>query len=108
MQQVISAAAICQVGAGSEAATGSCRVKVAVARPGWDVERHMTQVLAGVDALAAQRGARQVVAALSAANETCARFVLDRGHHVVSQGVAMHRRGSAYRRAGLWVRDDWR
>ena len=104
----VSAAAICQVGPGSEAATGTCRVKVAVARPGRDVERHMRQVLAGVDAFAAQRGAQQVVAAVSAVNETCARFVLARGHRVVSQGVAMHRRGAAYRRVDVWTLDDWR
>lgn len=104
----VCAAAICQVGPGSEATTGTCRVKVAVARPGPGLERDMTYVLAGVDALAAERGASAVVAAMSTANEACARFVLGRGHRVVSQGVAMHRGGPAYRRADVWALDDWR
>jgi predicted N-acetyltransferase YhbS len=104
----LCAAAICQVGPGSEAATGTCRVKVAVARPGPDVERHMTHVLAAVDALAAQHGAPEVIAAVSTANEACTRFVLGRGHRVMSQGVAMHWGGSAYRRADVWALDDWR
>lgn len=103
----LSAAAICQVGPGSGAATGTCRIKVAVARPAGDAERAMTHALVAVDALTAQRGARRVVAAVRTVNETCARFVLGRGHHVMSQGVAMHRGGSAHRRADVWALDDW-
>ena len=104
----LSAAAVCQIGPGTEAGAGTCRLKIAVVRSGRGVDTRMTQVLAAVDALARERGAEQVIAAVSTANEACARFVLARGHDAVSQGVAMHRGGPAYRRTDVWVLDDWR
>jgi predicted N-acetyltransferase YhbS len=104
----LAGAAVLQTGAGSDAASGTCRVKVAVVRLGPGADVRMTRLLEAVDAEALHRGAPTVVATVSAADEPCARLLLNRGHMIVTQGVAMHRGGVTHHRPGAWVLDDWR
>jgi predicted N-acetyltransferase YhbS len=104
----LSALAVCHVGAGTEAGSGRCRIKSALVRPGAQAAQRLTELLDGVDALAADRGVGTVIAGVSAAREKCARVLLERGHRVVLAGVAMHRGGAAHHRHDVWALDDWR
>lgn len=104
----LAGAALCHLGPGSEAQSGTCRVKTAVARPGPSVEARMARLLDAVAGYATKRGAGHVIAVVSAASEACARLLLEQGHRVAAQGVAMHRGGLSHHREGVWVLDDWR
>lgn len=104
----LAGAAVFQSGPGSDAASGTCRIKVAVVRPGRGAECRMSRLLDALEAVAVRRGAPTVVATVSTASEGCARLLLTRGHTIVAQGVAMHRGVVAHQRRDVWVLDDWR
>jgi hypothetical protein len=77
-------------------------------RPGAQAAQRLTELLDGVDALAADRRVGTVIAGVSAAREQYARVLLARGDRVVLVGVAMHRDGNAHHRHEVWALDDWR
>lgn len=105
----LCAVAVCHVGARTEAGSGTCHVKAAVVRPGQHAEHgRLTALLDAVDGFARDRGAATVTAGVSTARRECARTLLERGHRIVLQGVAMHRGGVAHHRRGVWALDDWR
>lgn len=104
----LAGVAVFQFGAGSDAASGTCRIKVAAVRPGQGADSRMVRLLDAVDAHAVRRGAHTVVASVSAASAACAQLLLDRGHAIATRGLAMHRGGVGHQREDSWVLDDWR
>lgn len=97
--------AICHVGGGSEAGSGSTFVKFAAVRPG---AARFARLLDAIEALALERGASRVVAGVNTARIAAYRELLGRGYRAFLQGVAMVAGDEAFSRPGDWVLDDWR
>ncbi len=101
--------AVCHIGPGSEAGSGTCYVKFAAVRTGRDAGEHFGRLLEACETLAAARGAAKVVAGVNTARLEAYRSMLARGYRTAMQGVAMHRGAEpGYDRAGTYVIDDWR
>lgn len=106
---MLAAFAVCHVGAGSEAGSGTCYVKFAAARPGPDAERHFAALMGAVSELAASRESTRLVAGVNTARQEVYEWMVDHGFRIDILGVAMHRPNErAWSRPGLWVLDDWR
>ena len=105
----LAAFAICHLGAGSEAGSGSAFVKFGAARPGIDAPERFDSLLCACQALAAVRGARQLVAGVNTARHGAYRRMIARGFRTQMQGVAMQRHNEpGYNRDDCFVIDDWR
>lgn len=105
----VQAMAVCHIGAGSEAGSGSCYVKFGAVRPGPDAQRHFGALLDACDLLAAARGASTLTAGTNAARERAWRALRAHGFRVGMQAVAMHRPNEpAYSTRDSFVIDDWR
>ncbi len=105
----LAALAICHVGAGSEAGSGSAYVKFGAARPGAHAARHFDRLLSGCETFARAAGAQQLVAGVNAARHDAYRTLLERGFRTVLQGVAMQRPNEpGWNRGDCYVIDDWR
>jgi len=103
------ALAICHIGKGSEAGTGSTYVKFGAVRPGKDAPGLFDRLLSACEALGAERGAPQLVAGVNMARHQAYRAMIDRGFRTFLQGVAMQRPNEAgYNRPDCFVIDDWR
>jgi len=105
----LMALAICHIGKGSEAGTGSTYVKFGAVRPGRDAPGLFDRLLSACEALGAERGAPQLVAGVNMARHQAYRAMIDRGFRTFLQGVAMQRPNEAgYNRPDCFVIDDWR
>jgi GNAT superfamily N-acetyltransferase len=102
--------AVCHVGAGSEAGSGTCYVKFGAARPGRETARSFRRLLDAIDAFALERAAPRVTFGVNAAREEAYREIARRGYRADRVlGVVMERRTTAgYNRPGVFVLDDWR
>jgi len=101
--------AVCHVGAGTEAGSGSCYVKFGAVRPGPQAERRFGLLIDGCHGLAAECGASVLVAGANAGRDRAWRVLADRGFRRDFQGVAMHRPNEAgYSTSNSYVIDDWR
>jgi len=99
--------AICHVGPGTEAGTGTCFIKFAAARPG--SPDSFTRLLDACEAFATAQGAGRVVAGVSTARRDAHRILGERGYRADLIGVAMHRPDEpGYHRPDALVVDDWR
>lgn len=105
----LAAFAVCHLGKGSEAGSGTAYIKFGAARPGPDAARHFGRLLSACEALAHARGMEQLVAGVNTSRHDAYRLMLDRGFRAMLQGVAMQL-GNApgYNRADCYVIDDWR
>lgn len=101
--------AICHLGQGSEAGSGSAYIKFGAARSGPDAGQHFERLLSACEAMANARGMEQLVAGVNTTRHDAYRQMLARGFKTVLQGVAMQQ-GNApgYNRADCFVIDDWR
>jgi GNAT superfamily N-acetyltransferase len=100
--------AVCHLGAGTQAGSGTCYVKFAAARPGVGAGRCFERLLDAVDAYAAARGA-VVLAGVNLGREDAYARMRARGFRTAIQGVAMHRPNEpGYSRPDVYVLDDWR
>jgi GNAT superfamily N-acetyltransferase len=105
----LSGMAVCHIGPGTEAGTGTCYVKFAAARPGHDAARHFGRLLDGCQDLAAAAGAEVLVAGVNLAREEAFGVLRNRGFATQSLGVAMHRPNEpGYSTRDSYVIDDWR
>jgi predicted N-acetyltransferase YhbS len=105
----LAAMAICHLGPGTEGGGGGCYVKFGIARPGPKADARFDALLAGCEALAAERGATHVELGVNTAREEAYAAVTARAYRAVMVGVTMHRGDDAgYSRRGTWVVDDWR
>ena len=101
--------AICHVGAGTEAGSGTCYVKFGAVRPGPDAERVFELLIDACHGLAAERGASVLVAGANAGRDRAWRVLAGRGFRRDFQGVTMHRPNEAgYSTSDSYVIDDWR
>ncbi|MGH4010481.1 MAG: GNAT family N-acetyltransferase [Pseudonocardiaceae bacterium] len=97
--------AVCHVGPGSEADTGTCFVKFAAARAAADFER----LVEACEGFAASRGAARLVAGMNTARRDAYRILLQRKFAADFIGVTMHRPDEpGYSRPDAYVIDDWR
>ena len=105
----IAAFALCHVGAGSEAVTGSCYVKFAAVRPGAGGAGLLDRLLDACETLAAEGGADRLEVGVSLGRRPAADLLAERGHRTFRHGVAMHRPPDES--SGVsegFVLDDWR
>jgi GNAT superfamily N-acetyltransferase len=105
----LSGLAVCHLGAGTEAGTGTCYVKFAAARPGRDAGRRFGRLLDGCQDLAAGVGAELLVAGVNLAREEAFGALRKQGFATQSLGVTMHRPNQpGYSTRDSYVIDDWR
>jgi GNAT superfamily N-acetyltransferase len=99
--------AICHVGPGTEAGTGTCFIKFAAARTG--SPDSFARLLDACETFATAQGAGRVVAGMSTGRRHAYRMLGERGYRADLVGVAMHRPDEpGYHRADTLVVDDWR
>jgi GNAT superfamily N-acetyltransferase len=99
--------ALCHIGAGTEAGEGVLFVKFAAARLG-DADG-FERLIAAIEHLADERGAKTVIAGMNAGRRGAYRLLQARGYRANFIGVAMHRPDQAgYQRPEVYVIDDWR
>jgi GNAT superfamily N-acetyltransferase len=104
-----AAFAVCHVGAGSEAGSGTCYVKFAAARSGAEAGRALGDLLSACAAFARARGAQRLVAGVNTARHEAYRLMQERGFRTFRLGVAMQRPNDAgYNRSDACVLDDLR
>jgi len=105
----VVAFAVCHVGAGSEAVTGTCHVKFAAVRPREGDVAVLHRLLDACEAFAAVRGAVRLEVGVNLGRRTAADLLATRGHRGFRHGVAMRRPpGAAATSSAQLVLDDWR
>jgi len=105
----LAALALCHVGAGSEAVTGTCYVKFAAVRPGAGSTALLDGLLDACEAFAAARGAVRLEVGVNLGRRVAAGLLAARGHRAFRHGVAMHRPSvEPAASPQQLVLDDWR
>jgi GNAT superfamily N-acetyltransferase len=84
--------AVCQCGAGTEAGSDTCYVKVAAVRPGAGAADRFERLLDACEGFAAVSGFERLVAGVDTGRLDAYRRLLARGFRVEQVGVAMHLR----------------
>ena len=101
--------AICHIGPGTEAPSGTAQIKFAAIRPGLRAQENFENLLSACEDLVFQRGLNNLNAGINTARRAVYAAMMKRGFKVVQQGVAMHRPDEmAYDKADSYVIDDWR
>ncbi|GAB3092873.1 GNAT family N-acetyltransferase [Lysobacter terrae] len=105
----LAAFAVCHLGGGSEAGSGTAYIKFGATRSGPNAPRDFERLLAACEALAQERGLGQVMAGVNTSRHDAYRRMLARGYRTVVQGVAMQQHNAVgHNRADCYVIDDWR
>ena len=84
--------AVCHCGAGSEAGSNTCYVKVAVVRPGEGAADRFERLLDACEGFAADSAVERLVAGVNTGRLDAYRRLLSRGFRIEQIGVAMHLR----------------
>ena len=84
--------AVCHCGAGSEAGSDTCYVKVAAVRPGAGAADRFERLLGACEAFASSSGMGRIVAGVNTGRLDAYRRLLSRGFRIEQVGVAMHLR----------------
>ena len=101
--------AVCHVGAGTEAGSGTCYVKFGAVPDDLDRERRFARLLDACEVFARDAGATTLMAGVNLARDRAFAILKARGFRTVIQGVAMHRPNApAYSRPAVFALDDWR
>ncbi|MEE8353264.1 MAG: hypothetical protein V3S10_02310 [Dehalococcoidales bacterium] len=101
--------AVCHVGAGSEAGSGTCYVKFAAAAASDGAAETFERLIDACEGYAAERGLPRLLAGVNTAREDAYRRMLARGFRTEIQGVVMQRPNEpAYNRPDRYILDDWR
>ncbi len=101
--------AVCHVGAGTEAGSGTCYVKFGAVRTGASARRDFERLLDACAAFAAISGATRLVAGVNLAREEAYRALLERGFRADFVGVAMQSGNEpGFNRPDVFALDDWR
>lgn len=105
----VAAFAVCHLGKGSEATSGTCYIKCAAVRSGKDAAENMEKLLSAIEDYAFQRGAKTLTTGCSTGREAALRILQRRGFRAQTQGVIMHRPNvEGFDRADVFVLNDWR
>lgn len=105
----LMALAVCHVGPGTEAGSGTCYIKFGAVRPGPRAEQYFTDLLAACEEMASARQVSRLVAGVNTARHDAYNQMLTRGFRTDLQGVVMSRPNEAgYNRPGVYLIDDWR
>ena len=105
----LEAFAVCQYGAGSEAAPAACYVKFAAVRPGPEAERWFGKLLRACETLALQVQLSSIDAGMNLERRQAYRAMLRGGFKVNMYGVQMFRGNDpAYNREEVYIIDDLR
>ena len=100
--------AVCHIGSGTEAGSGSCYIKFAALRPDGTSEE-FDRLLDACEELATTRGASMLQFGVNASHQEAYKRVMERGYRAGLIGVAMQRPNApAWNREGLFIIDDWR
>jgi predicted N-acetyltransferase YhbS len=102
--------AVCHVGAGSEAGSGTAHMKIGAVRPGSDAPAWFGRLLDACEAFAASRGALRLRGGVHTSRLDAYRALIDRGWRSDLQGVSMISPGDGggYDRSNAFVLEDWR
>ena len=101
--------AVCHMGGGSEAGSGTAYIKFGAARPGPAAVQNFERLMTACEALAQARGLGQVMAGVNTSRHEAYRSMLARGYRTVVQGVAMQQHNAVgHNRPDCFVVDDWR
>jgi predicted N-acetyltransferase YhbS len=101
--------ALCHLGPGTEAGSGTCYVKFGGVLPGPGAPERFARLIGACDRMAHDAGATLLVAGANAEREHAWRALSEMGFAREIQGVAMHRPNtSGYSTADSFVIDDWR
>jgi GNAT superfamily N-acetyltransferase len=107
--QTLVGLAVCHVGAGSEAGSGSAYVKFGAARSGPSARQHFDRLISACETFARSRGAGRLVVGVNAARHDAYRALIGRHFRTLLQGVAMLRPNDpGWNRPDCFVLDDWR
>ena len=105
----LAGVAVCHIGPGTEAGSGTCYVKFGAARSGPAAEQTFGRLLDACEELAADRKSARLVAGVNTARHEAYRQMLTRGFRPNLQGVVMSRPNeNGYNRPGVYLIDDWR
>ncbi len=105
----LAGVAVCHVGKGTEAGSGTCYAKFAAVRPDGNAAARFGDLLDALEAFAATRDARRISAGMNTARRAAWSALQARGFRSEIIGVAMHRPDEpAYSHADAWALDDWR
>jgi len=106
----LAGVAVCHCGAGSEAGSGVCYVKVAAVRPGAEAAKRFEGLLDACEAFADGAGLGRLVAGVNTGRLDAYRRLLRRGHRIESIGLSMRLRpdGPDFDGPGHYVIDDLR
>jgi hypothetical protein len=101
--------AVCHLGPGTEAGSGSCYLKFGAVRPGPAAGEDFERLLEACEKLAAVSGVARLIAGVNMARHEAYRAMLAHAFRTDLQGVAMHRPNEpGYNRPGVYLIDDWR
>lgn len=101
--------AVCHIGTGTEAGSGTVLVKFGAVRTGPRAEADFRRLIAACDRLAASRGATRLMVGSNAGRVGAHQALLASGFQIMTHGVAMHRRNDPmYNRPEIFVLDEWR
>jgi GNAT superfamily N-acetyltransferase len=105
----LTALAICHIGPGTEAGSGTCYIKFGAVRPGLSAEQDFCRLFDACEELASAQQLSRLVAGVNTARDEAYRQMLSRGFRTDVQGVVMSRPNEAgYNRPGVYLIDDWR
>jgi len=101
--------AVCHVGAGSEAGTGTCYVKFGAVAPGPSAADDFDRLVSACETFARTARVSNLVAGVNLGRRSARRVLVARGFRTIFQGVAMHRDDvPGFSTPDAWVLNDWR
>jgi predicted N-acetyltransferase YhbS len=101
--------AICHIGAGTEAGSGNCYVKLGLVRPHGDSDAFFRRLLEACDTVAGLRGATSLLAGMNRDRAGAHAAMGEAGFEAGMQGLVMTRPDArGYNREDVFLIDDWR
>lgn len=101
--------AVCHCGAGSEAGSGTCYIKVGGVRPGVAAKNEFRRLLTAVEALAAEQGLTKISGGANTGRQEAYETMLECGYRCDRHMLIMERPNEpGYNRPGVYMIDDWR
>jgi GNAT superfamily N-acetyltransferase len=101
--------AVCHFGAGSEAGSNTCYIKVGAVQSGPDAGKSFDHLLIMCEELAREQGMSRLVAGVNTGRHESYRKMIEHDFRTDMQGVAMQRYNEpGYNKRDVYLIDDWR